>query len=402
MEATEATRVRQSAMSSAAPDVMATLAHDASVTVRATLALNRAAPPEVNAVLSGDADERVRALLGRKLAALVPTLTDQAQLMLRQQTLQIVTRLVADEADRVRATVAEAIKSLPDAPRDLILRLAHDPAIMVSAPIILFSPVLTSQDLIALIIAAPSPETITTVARRAGIDPAVADAIVAAADSDAVAALLENPSAQIKEETLDALIARAGNEMAWHEPLVRRPNLPQHSARALAEIVAANLLEVLSQRVDLSPEFAADLRDRLRQQCPALPDAAASSRTRAASAVESAWRHARAMRDSGQLTDRAFIDVARRGDPGLLGAMLALRSNVPAEVVDRAMALRTSKGLTALAWRGSLSMQVAQALQIVLGRLPPDQVITAHPGGGYPLSQQEMRWQLEFLSRAPR
>ena len=402
MKTTEATRVRQSATSGADPEVMAMLARDASVTVRATLALNHAAPPEVNAMLAADVDERVRALLGRKLAALVPTLTEEAHRTLRQQTLQIVMRLVADEADRVRATVAEAIKSLPDVPRDLILRLAHDPAIMVSGPIILFSPVLTSQDLIALIVAAPSPETVTTVARRSGIDPLVADAIVAAADSDAVAALLENPSAQIREATLDALIARAGSEMAWHEPLVRRPNLPPHSARALAEIVASNLLQVLSQRVDLSPELAADLRARLRQQCPALPDSGISSRTRVAAAMESAWKHARAMRDSGQLTDRAFIDVARRGDPGLLGAMLALRSNVPAEVVDRAIALRTSKGLTALAWRGSLSMQVAQALQIVLGRLPPDQVIAAHPGGGYPLSQQEMRWQLEFLSRAPR
>ena len=40
---------------------------------------------------------------------------------------------------------------MPDAPRDLILRLARDAAMEVAEPVIRFSPLLTEDDLLALI-----------------------------------------------------------------------------------------------------------------------------------------------------------------------------------------------------------------------------------------------------------
>lgn len=400
MPVDEATRVRKSASKAADRDVLAILVADPAVTVRATLALNPVAPPEVDAALACDRDERVRALLGRKLAALVPTLNDEAQAVLRQHTLTILKQLVADEAERVRATIADVLKSMPEAPRNLILALAHDPKIMVCEPVIRFSPVLTSEDLIALIVAAPTPDTITAVARRPALDARVSEAIVQAAHSDAIAALLENPAAQIIEATLDALVARAAREVAWQEPLVRRPALPLAAARLLAETVAVHLLEVLSARSDLPVALEAQVRDRLRRERPAVENAERPAKPE--SEIEAAWKRACRLRDTGQLTEQTFIDVARRGDAGLLGAMLALKASVAAEVVERAVALRSPKGLIALAWRAGLSMRSAQALQIVLGRLPPDQIIAARPGAVFPMSQQEMRWQLEFMFRTGR
>jgi uncharacterized protein (DUF2336 family) len=393
--ADEATRVRQGANRHVEPALLARLVRDPSVTVRSTVALNPATPRDLDAVLAEDGDERVRALLGRKLAALLPGLTSEAQAALRHSTLALLTRLVEDEAERVRASIAEALKSMPQAPRELILRLAHDPAIMVATPVILFSPVLTSQDLVRLIVAAPTADTVTVVARRPHIDGAVAQAIVDAAHGEAIAALLENPSAQIMETTLDALAARAGGEVGWQRQLVRHKSLSAAAARALSQIVTSHLLEELCARADLDPALAEELRARIdRTTVTAAP--------KPASEIEAAWRKACAIRDTGRLKDDAFIEAARQGQAGLMGAMLALKASVPAEVVERAIALRSPKGLIALAWRAGLPMQVAQALQIVLGRLPPDQVIAARPGGGFPLSQQEMRWQLEFMFRSGR
>ena len=398
MRPDEATRVRQSANRVVGPDVLAGLALDPSVTVRATLALNPATSPEVNAILADDRDERVRGLLGRKLASLVPSLTDDAHHALRKQTLATLKRLVADEAERVRASVAEALKSMPEAPRELILQLAQDPSVMVSEPVILFSPVLTPQDLIGLIVSAPTTDHVTAVARRPAIDSTVSNAIVEAAHTEAIAALLENSSAQVLETTLDALVARAHTEVGWHEKLVQHPSLSVSAAQILSRIVTSHLLTVLSERSDLKPGLAEELRLRMAHGA-AEPQAEAPKKE---SDIEAAWRRACKLRDTGQLTDHGFIDVARRGDAGLLGAMLALKASVAAEVVDRAIALRSPKGLIALAWRAGLSMQVAQALQIVLARLPPDQLIAARPGGGFPLSQAEMRWQLEFMFRSGR
>jgi uncharacterized protein (DUF2336 family) len=398
MQADEASRVRQSANTAAGAGILTDLARDPSVTVRATLALNPAAPPEANAILAADRDERVRALLARKLAALTPHLTAAAHQTLRRQTMETLTSLVEDEAERVRESIAEAVKSMPDAPRDIILRLASDPAIMVAEPVIRFSPVLTSQDLVNLIVAAPSPATVTAVARRPGIDGAVTSTIAEAAHPEAIAALLANTSAQITEATLDALVARAANEVTWHDPLVRRPTLPAHTARALSEIVTTHLLEVLSAREDLDPDVTRELRDRLviiRSTTPDHPQPGISG-------AQHAHRQAMALHETGKLDDDAFIAAARRGDSAVMAAMLAVKANVAPAVVERAATLRSPKGIIALAWKGGLSMQVAQALQVIVARLPPDAVIHARPGGGFPLSVQEMRWQLEFMFRTGR
>src|SRR5690349_5289005 len=126
----ETHRVRTGARTASRPEILRRLAQDPSITVRATVALNPAAPPEVDSLLARDQDERVRALLGRKLAALVPGLAQDAQQELRRHTLAMLTLLIQDEAARVRATVADAVKSMPEAPREIILRLAADPSVM--------------------------------------------------------------------------------------------------------------------------------------------------------------------------------------------------------------------------------------------------------------------------------
>jgi hypothetical protein len=68
-------------------------------------------------------------------------------------------------------------------------------------------------------------------------------------------------------------------------------------------------------------------------------------------------------------------------------------------VVDRASTLRSAKGMVSLVWKAGFTMRVAVALQTLLARLAPDAVLTAGPGGGFPLAVEEMRWQLEFLAR---
>ena len=83
--------------------------------------MNEAAPAHAVHLLAKDEDERVRVLIARKLAALAPGLSDHEQERLRQQTYEALAGLVADEAVRVRAALADVLKEMPDAPRELIL-----------------------------------------------------------------------------------------------------------------------------------------------------------------------------------------------------------------------------------------------------------------------------------------
>jgi uncharacterized protein (DUF2336 family) len=395
----EAARVRLGASTATKPDVLHGLANDSSVTVRAALALNPATPSQANEALAGDPDERVRILLARKLAVLVPSLSAADQEQLCRETWETLLRLAADEAIRVRATIAEAVKDMPAAPRELIVRLANDTALSVREPVIRLSPLLMTDDLLALLARAPGPGTALAVAHRPRLDEAVSDAIAASADNAAIRALLANHSAQIREATLDALIARSVDHADWHEPLVHRPSLPPRAARILSEIVATHLLEVLATRVDLAPSLAEDLRHRLVARLPA--DARRPT-AEPEPTMDEALSEARAMARRGELGEVALLEAARNGNICRAAALLAVAAGIAVSVVDRAASLRSAKGLVSLVWKAGFTMRSAVAMQTLLARLAPDAILSGGPGGAFPLAIEEMRWQLEFLDRMDR
>nr|WP_294508074.1 DUF2336 domain-containing protein [uncultured Rhodopila sp.] len=395
MGADEATRVRQGASPGTCPDILRTLASDPSVTVRASLAMNPALPPQVTAMLADDTDVRVRSIIGRKLASLTPGLSTRDRERVQQEAVANLTALVADAALRVRATIAEAVRDMPDGPRDIILHLARDPSVMVSEPVILFSPMLTAEDLVALIASRPPSETLKAVARRPRIDAAVSDAIVETSDIAAISALLANRTAQIREATLDALAAQSEEQTEWQEPLVRRPHLPKRAARILSEIVTSHLLEVLAARPDLDPKLSRELQASLGKPRPALfgsVEVLPSAMT-AQAALPPALR----LREAGRLDEQAILDALRRNAVGPATAMLAVKADVPLQVLERACSLRSAKAMVALAWKAGLSMTAAVVVQAMLGQLSPDLVLRPEDDGGYPLPIEELRWQLSFL-----
>lgn len=190
--------------------------------VHAAVAMNRAATPALHAILAADGDERVRALLAAKVAHLLPGLAgaEQAQAQLARHIRATLATLVKDEAVRVRAAIADVVKAMPAVPRELVLRLASDPALQVCDPVIRLSPLLTDGDLLTLLAVPPHPEAPQSVAARPRLSARIADAVAAGTDSATIRTLLQNRSATIQEATLDALVAQAAEQSGWHDPLV--------------------------------------------------------------------------------------------------------------------------------------------------------------------------------------
>ncbi|MGH7188660.1 MAG: DUF2336 domain-containing protein [Acetobacteraceae bacterium] len=388
--ADEAHRVRMAARASTGPEVLTFLARDPSLTVRAAVAMNAAAPIGADQLLTVDHDERVRALLAGKVAALLPGLAEPAQQELREHALATLSALVEDEAERVRVAIAEAVAGMPEAPRALIMKLTEDSSVNVLDPVIRLSPHLTTADLLALLDCPPNPATVEAVARRPNLPEAVSDAVAATADAAAIRLLLANGSAAIRETTLDALIARAAEHEEWHPPLVRRPKLSASAMQALARIVRAELLGVLLRRADFPPPLAAELARRLAEasepKLPATPSGAASY-----------VAEAEALAAHGALDEKALMDAVRRGNPDLVAARLAVAARVPLEVLERAVALKSAKGLVSLLWKAGFSMRAAGPVQALLTGTPPDAMLSAGPAGSFPLAIGEMRWQVDFL-----
>jgi uncharacterized protein (DUF2336 family) len=399
MDADEATRVRQGASEATSQDILRELATDPSVTVRASLALNPALPADVVAMLASDTDARVRTILSRKLTALTPTLNTEVRERVQGNAVASLTSLVAEAALRVRANVAETVRDMADGPRDIILRLAQDPAVMVCEPVILFSPLLTQEDLVALIASSPPSTTVMAVASRPGIGTSVCDAIVGSAEPQAIRALLCNRTAQIREATLDALAAQSEEHTDWQEPLIRRPQLSARAQRMLSEIVTGHLLGVLSARSDLDPKVGQALRTALTIKNQAVePAAQRRSDLSAQSDVDSvsALHQAETLHKTGRLDDYAILDAVRTNRLVTAKAMLAIKANVGVPAVERACTLRSARAIISLAWQAGLSAQTAVVLQSMLANLAPDKILRPD-NNTYPLSDGEMRWQLAFL-----
>jgi len=389
---TEAVRVRLGAAPDTAPDVLRSLATDPEVTVRAAVAMNPAAAGDTDQVLARDGDERVRTLLARKLATLVPGLADAERAVLRERALATLNRLASDEAVRVRQAIAEVLKDMQAAPRNIILQLARDTAMSVFDPVVRLSPLLGSDDLLALLSAAPYGEVAVSIAARPRLAEEVADAVAASSNLRAITALLSNQSAAIRETTLDMLALAGAAHEPWHGPLVKRPKLSDRAARALSDYVATQLLDVLAGRADLPLATARELRQRLEARLNPQP-----VRARQDPDIDQATTEALHLQATHRLDEAALLAAIQRGEPRMATAILALAADVPASVVDRAATLRSAKGLVSLVWRAGFTMKVAGPLQTLVARLNPAAVLRPAPGGGFPLAVDEMRWQIDFL-----
>lgn len=391
----EAGRVRLAARTTAA-ETLQELASDPAVTVRAAVAINPAYAPAANQRLATDADERVRALLAAKIATLLPGLSGPDHVAAQDHVHRTLTTLAGDAAVRVRTAVAEALTTMPDVPRDLILTLARDPAVMVSVPVIRLSPLLTDADLLELLAFPAHDITATAIAGRHAISAEVSDSIARHADSAAIQILLQNHTATIQEATLDALIGRAGDHPGWHEPLVCRPILPVRAARALAKIVARHLVVTLVCRADLPPGVARELRDHLALSLD-VATAATNGETADADREAAAFADAQRAKARGDNLETALFAALEAGDLRLATAVLATASTVPLTSIKHGIARRSAKAMVSIAWDAGFTMSAAAALQAEMIHLAPSERLAA-VGNAFPLSPAEMRWQIELLA----
>ncbi|MSO88598.1 MAG: DUF2336 domain-containing protein [Rhodospirillaceae bacterium] len=249
------------------PEILYYLAGDASAEVRRQIALNAQTPVQADLILARDESEEVRSNLVRKVGRLAPNLSADERRQVQLRVTEVLETLARDQVTRVRQILSETLKDVADAPRSVIKHLSRDAALEVAAPVLQFSPLLTDEDLLEIIGASPSSGALGAISRRAGLGGQVSDAIVATEDVPAVAVLLANSSAQIREETLDFIIDKANAVEAWHAPLVHRPQLPAAAAKRLASFVAENLIEHLKKHPDLDSttvsEIASEMRRRL-------------------------------------------------------------------------------------------------------------------------------------------
>ena len=350
------------------------LTADGDAAVRRAVAANPATPPQRFAALASDDETTVRAALAGRLAILAPDLAPPQRDRLARMAWSALAQLAADALAEIRAMIAEAVKDLPAAPREIVLALAMDRDVRVAEPVIRLSPLLDEADLLALVDAPPVAETLTAIARRAGLSEAVADALVATGAALAIGALLGNPTAAIRESTLDALVVRAAEAIAWQEPL--------------AGFVAEALLAPLAARADLPAAAAAQLRATVATRLAGAP--------RPGEGAEDAAARADILLRAGALSDAVMLRAAHGGEVAFVAAGLSALSRVPRSAVDQAIAARCTTSLAGLCGQAGLGVATTEAVARLLAPALPgaDGLASAPAGDG------ERRWRVDPRTRA--
>lgn len=376
----------------AGPEVLHYLAVNGAPATRAAVAANPGASAATNRLLADDSEADVRSELAVKIARLMPGLSSQESAQIFDLTIETLERLARDAAVTVRAILAEEIKSLNCVPPAIIRQLARDAESVVAAPILEYSPLLSDADLMEIMACAQANEVLTAVARRKPLSEDVSAAIVKSLDIPAVTALLVNPDAHIRKETLERILEQAEDVSDWHLPLALRADLSARAIRRIASFVGATIIERLAARHDLSDGTRQHLSRELRLRL-AETDLVQGVSSPAEKATDLVVK----TKLAGKL-DGAFLEQAvQLGNRELTILTLAELAGVPVATVKRILAARSAKPVVALVWHAHLTMRVAFKIQTHIMKLPAHEFLPARGGTNFPLSKEEMRWHLSYF-----
>ena len=370
------------------PEILFVLAGDPDSAVRRSVAGNPSTPSHVTPILAEDGDVDVRAVLLNRLVGLLPTLTIEQHGELYRTTVSALETLALDQVRFLREALANTLKDIAFAPSSVAIRLAHDVEQTVAEPVLRFCTGLTDGDLLDIISRHPQPWALSAIARRPTVNGPVADAIVDTGDAAAGALLLDNNGAVLAQGTLSHMVDQATHVAEWQHGLASHPDLPYRLALRLAEYVDQSVMAVLTDRGDFDQATRREIIEVTRRRL---------AYRETVQVAESPLARATALHKQGRLIETLLLDAVSWDDKPFVNAALGVLGKVPLDAVNAIMSGGNAKAITALAWRAGLTMRAAMQLQARIGGIGPREVLNARNGNQYPLTEADMRWQLEFV-----
>ncbi len=371
------------------PEVLYFLADDSSAAVRKQIAKNPATPQQADDKLKDDEDADVRTELARKIGRLVPGLEDEERAALRDKAISTLESLAQDQLPKVRAVIAEAIKSSDKVPKRIVDKLARDIEEIVCGPVLQYSPLLNDDDLREIIAAGASASALEAIANRSEVSEDVSGDIAASLEIPAIAALLTNKNAQIREDTLDQIIAQAETVEDLHKPVALRPQLSIRAMKRVAGFVASALVHAMMDQAGLEEEQAEDILDRVRDRLAGERLGQSEEAKLAKSALDYFQR--------GMLDDKFVIEQIEANNRELLVQCLAVMGDLTADTVRQIIHSKSGRAVTAMAWRCDLAMRTAYELQTKFALVPSAQLLVGKNGNKYPIDASELEWHLSYF-----
>jgi len=154
----------------------------------------------------------------------------------------------------VRMELARRLATIAEAPRELVVQLAHDDEVSVAAPILENSSALTQEDLLDIIERCGNAHR-AVVATRPDVDETISDALVDHGNDKVVGVLMGNKEACISPKTIEKVAFRATDNEDLQAPLIGREDLPADVMHEMYWAVSGKLrTRILERSAELDPE----------------------------------------------------------------------------------------------------------------------------------------------------
>lgn len=281
-----------------------------------------------------------------------PGLTEEG----REAIEAVLTVLLDDPAVEVRRALADAVAVHEDAPRHLVVALAHDLP-QVAEPVLRRSPCLLDSELVDCIVGG-GVRVQCAVAGRPWVSYAVAGTLAAEGAAEAVMALLDNEGADLDEAAFGSIAGRFGGEPAIRDALLARTDLPIAVRQSLVAALGERLGALMLAR-DWLPERRA--RAVVREACDKATVAIAG-----AAAEDEMIALIEHLRVTGQLTTALLVRSVCEGNIRFLEAALARLSGMPAPSVYALLTEGRDGALRALFTRAGLPERTHPAFLVAL------------------------------------
>ncbi|MBT4940785.1 MAG: DUF2336 domain-containing protein [Rhodospirillaceae bacterium] len=372
------------------PEILYYFATDDAPEVRREVAENRGTPLQADLILSTDPDEEVRCELAMKIGRLVPELDAEESEQLTEMALEVLEILANDELPRVRAIIAEELKSEKNVPKNIVQHLAEELEDIVSVPILEYSPLLSEADLLEIIARGMKGRALVAVARRRNVTEPVVDAVVAKKDTKATKAIIENETSKISDKTFDTISDEADDNKEWHNAMVYRDGLPVRTIMRIATFVSASLMETLIERNTGQKDVVEKLRKTVRGRIEK-----GQLKEDKDDDIVPALDRANEDFKNGDLDEERVDKALDEGDNAYVRYALINLSELTQETVSKMLNTGSAKAITALVWKAGLSMGMAVQIQQKLGRVSGSKLLKPTADGGFPLSQDDFDWYME-------
>lgn len=370
--------------------------NDPDPVVRQAVANNMATPLQTSHVMVSDPHEDVRLALASRLVSLLPELSKDDYAQLYAVAVQTLGALAKDEVVKIRMALSSALRNHAHAPPAVVAQLARDTERQVAEPILRFCTALEDDVLLDILKNSTEGWIFEAIASRGTVSEVISSAVIDKDHPPSGRMLIANPGSELGLNLLHDIVNRARYLPEWQEPLALRKGLPDEIADKMSHYAQESVRRLLNERSGLTRSMKRDVIGIVKRRL----NLAKEHEAMIAVKRESPYDRAVNLAKDGKLDEAVIADALALHEEEFVVAALACMAKTSLSNVKYIFSLHAAKPIVTLSWRAGLSMRMALQLQQGLGRVPYQEIVYPRDGTDYPLTEEELRWQMDYLGLA--